>query len=153
MKTPRGMEAPGNHAMSESVAEMVRETFEEIWNRRNLDLVEERFTADYVGHSIVEIRGREGVRDFTEMLLGAFPDQIYTVEDVVTEGDKVVLRWNVRATHRGPFQGLPPTGREVAISGIGIYRVEGDRIAEGWTAADMLGLMQQLGVIPPSDRE
>jgi steroid delta-isomerase-like uncharacterized protein len=138
--------------MSEQNKQMVRRTFEANWNRGDFAVIDERFSADYVGHSATEIHGPEGGKQFTAMMRSAFPDFHYTVEEEIGEGDRVVHRWTVRATHEGEFQGLPPTGKQVTITGISIYRVADGKLVEGWTNADMLGLMQQLGAVPAPER-
>ena len=78
----------------------------------------------------------------------AFADLRPVEEDYVAGGDKVVYRWRVRATHRGAFAGVPPTGREVEFSGIEIVRLAGGRIVEHWDEIDALGLLRQLGAGP-----
>ena len=80
----------------------------------------------------------------------AFSDQHYTVEDQVAEGDKVATRTSWQATHSaGDFQGVPPTGKRVAASGISIERIQDGKIVERWASYDQIGMMQQLGLIPP----
>jgi predicted ester cyclase len=79
----------------------------------------------------------------------AFPDLHYTVEDLIADGDKVVVRGTLRGTHQGDFMGIPPTGKQVSLTGITIDRIKDGKFVEGWANADMLGLLQQLGVIPP----
>jgi predicted ester cyclase len=71
-----------------------------------------------------------------------------TVEDIIAEGDRVVVRWRNRGTHVGEFLGIPPTGKAFSIEGINIYRVENGMLAEGWNVADVFGQLLQLGVIP-----
>ena len=66
----------------------------------------------------------------------------------LAEGDKVVQRWTFRGIHRGAFQGIPSTGRQVTLTGISIWRVDGGKIVESWHELDTLGLMRQLGAIP-----
>lgn len=134
--------------MSEQNKKLVHQTFEAVWNRGEYGVIDERLAADYVGHSATEIHGPEGGKQFAAMMRSAFPDFEYTVEDEIAEGDKVVNRWVVQATHQGEFQGVPPTGKEVTITGISIYRIANGKIVEGWTNADMLSLMQQLGAVP-----
>jgi steroid delta-isomerase-like uncharacterized protein len=80
--------------------------------------------------------------------LTAFPDFSCTVEDIIAEGQKVVVRFIVRGTHLGMFRSLPATGKKIEIGGIGIYRCADGKIAEGWSYLDTLGMMQQLGMIP-----
>jgi predicted ester cyclase len=77
-----------------------------------------------------------------------FPDLEKTVDDLVGEGDKVVARWTTWGTHTGSFQGIPPTGRRVSLTGITIFRLEEGRIVEEWSESDTLGLLQQIGAIP-----
>lgn len=77
-----------------------------------------------------------------------FPDFRYTVEDEIAEGNWVVHRWTVRGTHEGAFQVVSPTGKQVKITGISIYRIASGKLVEGWTNADMLDLMQQLDALP-----
>lgn len=138
--------------MSEQNKKIVRRTFKEIWNHGNLAVVDERFSADYVGHSTPEIHGPEGGKQFAAMMRSAFPDFHYTVEDEIAEGDRVVHRWTARGTHEGEFQGMPPTGKQVTITGISVYRVANGKLVEGWTDADMLGLLQQLGTVPRPEK-
>jgi steroid delta-isomerase-like uncharacterized protein len=95
-----------------------------------------------------ELRGREAWAQLERQFHTAFPDLETTVEFVIAEGDKVAVRWRARGTHTAAFQGVPPSGRDVAISGCAVYRVVNERIVEGWAHPDMLGLMQQLGALP-----
>jgi steroid delta-isomerase-like uncharacterized protein len=91
---------------------------------------------------------RESTKQFFAMFHAAFPDSSRIIEDQIAEGELVATRVTLRGTHRGEFQGIPPTGKRVAFTGIGIHRIVGGRIAEHWPQPDLLGLMQQLGVIP-----
>ena len=79
----------------------------------------------------------------------ALGDFRVTVENIVAEGDKVALHLTWGGTHKGEFAGIAPTGKQATMTVINIYRVEGGKIAEQWAVADMLGLMQQLGAVPP----
>jgi steroid delta-isomerase-like uncharacterized protein len=78
----------------------------------------------------------------------AFPDLKRPVDDLVAEADRVVARWRSVGTHEGDFQGIPPTGKHIETSGITIFRVADGKIVEEWSESDMLGMLQQLGVIP-----
>ncbi len=82
------------------------------------------------------------------MYRNAFPDMQFTIEDVIAEGDEVVVRWTFRGTHQGELMGTPPINNQVTVTGMSIERVSGDKIVETWDNYDALGLMQQLGVIP-----
>ena len=79
----------------------------------------------------------------------AFPNYELIAEDLIAEGDKVVVRSTFRGTHKGDLMGIAPTGKQVTMPLILIYRLADDKIVEHWMQADALGMMQQLGVIPP----
>jgi steroid delta-isomerase-like uncharacterized protein len=78
----------------------------------------------------------------------AFPDAHQVNDELIAEGDQVVERYTVHGTHRGEFMGIPPTGKQVRVTGIGIDRIKDGKIVETWLSMDLLSLMQQLGVIP-----
>jgi steroid delta-isomerase-like uncharacterized protein len=130
---------------------VVRRFLEEIFSGGNLELVDELFAPHYVLHDPAvpgEVRGPEGVKQYVGMYRGAYPDTRFTVEDQIAEGDEVVTRWTGRGAHQGELMGIPPTGREVTITGITIDSISDGRIAEEWNHFDQLGLLQQLGVVP-----
>ena len=102
----------------------------------------------YVGSS-EPIRGFEAYEQFTAAFRTAFPDIQITIDDLIGEGDKVVARWTMRGTHQGNFQGIPPTGKQVMVQGLNISRLEGGKVVEDRAEMDALGMMQQLGVVPP----
>lgn len=125
---------------------LLRRLFEEVWNQGNLAAVDELLAADYVLHDPAQlIRGPEGFKAY----VSAFPDLHATIEDQIAEEDKVAMRFTVRATHKGAFQGLPPTGKQVILTGIDIQRIADGKVAENWVNLDALGLLQQLGVVLP----
>jgi len=76
------------------------------------------------------------------MYLAAFPDLHFTFEDLIAEGDKVVVRWTSRGTQQGELMGIPPTGKQFSATGIEIYRLEGGKIVEHWLESDNLGMLQ-----------
>ncbi|WP_327350681.1 ester cyclase [Streptomyces sp. NBC_01304] len=92
--------------------------------------------------------GREVWRLGTQTMLDAFPDLKITVQDMFGVDDKVVVRVHFRGTHRGDFQGIAATGREVSYRSIEIYRIEGDKIAEEWVAPDLISLFGQISPAP-----
>jgi steroid delta-isomerase-like uncharacterized protein len=137
--------------MSEANKAIARRLIEEAWNRGSLAAVEELVDAGYVGNFAIQpepLRGPEAYKGFAAGLRAAFPDLEFTVEDLIAEGDKVVVRWTNRGTHRGALMGLPPTGRRVEGTGMWIHRIAGGKIVEEWGQSDVLGLLQQLGAIP-----
>jgi predicted ester cyclase len=124
--------------------------FESLINAQDLDAALSLFSPDYVDHtpSVGLPPGIEGVRAFHTMQFAAFPDRRTTSLDMIAEGDKVVHRLSGEFTHQGMFLGIPPTGRHVTWSCIDIWRIADGKIVEHWVEADMMGLMQQLGLIP-----
>ncbi len=92
--------------------------------------------------------GAHGVRQQFDGFRAAFPDFHATILDQIAEGDKVVTRKVFTGTHRGPFQGVEPTGREVEIHVIDIVRVADSKIVEHWNCVDRLGVLAQLGAVP-----
>lgn len=135
--------------MSEQNKKLVRRLIEEVWNRGNFAVADELVASDYVGHTQPdETYGPEGYKQFFATLREAFPDLQFTVEDQIAEGDRVVTRWTARGTHQGEFQGIPPTGKQASVTGITVKRLANGKLVEGWTNADMLGLLQQLEAVP-----
>lgn len=127
---------------------IARRNFERL-DQRDVDGVLEDFAPGIRIHGFApQALGPEEYRHGIGAFLDAFPDSRFTVEDVVAEGEHVAVRHTFRGTHRGEFEGVPATGRRVAVSGIELLRFEGGKIAEAWLNADFLGLMQQLGAIP-----
>ena len=102
------------------------------------------------------IRGLDTVKQFTSAVHSAFSDFGLTVEDMVAEGDKVAARWTMRGTHTAPLalpgMSLPPTGKQIAVSGISICRVAGGKLVEERVEGDWMGMMQQLGAIPAPEQ-
>ena len=134
--------------MSEQNKAQVRRVIEEVYNRGDLAAVDELAVSDLVIHAASgDIRGREGAKAYVAALRAGFPDLHLTVEDQIAEGDMVVTRWTARGTHRGEFQGLPPTGKAVRVAGTDIDRIVEGRTVECWAHVDELGLMQQLGAV------
>lgn len=135
--------------MSDQNKALMRRGIEEVWSQGKFDILDELVASDFVGHMApVDNHGPEGVKQYFSTLRAAFPDLHFTIEDQIAEGDRVATRWTARATHKGEFQGVPPTGRQGVVTGITISRVADGKVVEGWTNLDELGLLQQLGVIP-----
>ena len=84
------------------------------------------------------------------LLRQAFPDARLTIEDILTDGDKLADRYTISGTHAQPFLGIPATGRKIHLAGISIGRIAGGKIAERWAVTDQLGLLRQLGALPAS---
>jgi steroid delta-isomerase-like uncharacterized protein len=123
----------------------------EAYNNRDMQAEADVLDPGYVAHVPAApgpLEGLEAWRKFTAPFVEAFPDLRLTVENILSEGDKVAARVAFHGTHRGEFQGIAPTGKEVAFSSIEVNRVVGGKVEEHWVELDLLGLMQQLGAIP-----
>ncbi|WP_435344743.1 ester cyclase [Haloarchaeobius sp. HRN-SO-5] len=130
---------------------IVRQYPEEVATKRNLDLIDELETEDFVEHGPFgqETHGPEADREWMQEFLAAFPDFEATVEDIVAEGDTVAMRVTLRGTHEGTFMDIEPTGQSFEIQNMVFTRLRDGKIAERWVQPDTLGLLQQLGVIEP----
>jgi steroid delta-isomerase-like uncharacterized protein len=143
--------------MSEENKAIARRVLEEVFSAQgNLDVADELFAPNYVGHDPVspeDIRGPEGVKELASMYRNAFPDVQQSVEDQVAEGDKVVTRWIASGTHQGELMGIAPSGNRATVTGISIERIVDGKIVESWDKYDALGMMQQIGAIPSPDQQ
>ena len=126
--------------------------FEEFWDQKNLAVADELIDAHHVNHTPGSAPGLppgpEGFKQFASVFMTAFPDLHLTIDDEIAEGDRVVTRWPSYGSHTGSLMGMPPTGKSIRITGITITRLTDGKATETWTNFDMLGLLQQIGVIP-----
>ena len=125
---------------------IVRQMVEEIFNRGNLSRLDEFVAPDFVEHE--ELPPGMDAKQMTIMLRSAFPDFKATIDDIVAEGDKVVIRQTWTGTQKGEWMGIPPTGKSVSFGVIDIIRIAGGKFVEHWGQMDSMGMMQQLGIIP-----
>src|ERR1051325_894980 len=138
--------------MADTQANMtaVRRIFEEGINKGDTAVVAELIDDRYVNHDMpAPAPGPEGFNQVIAMFKGAFPDLDITLDDVIGDGDKVCTRGHFTGTHSGEFMGVPATGKQVETGYIDVWRFEGGRAVENWVKIDMLGVMIQLGVVPP----
>jgi len=144
---------PGTPEENKAIA--LRAT-EELWNQHNVDLVDEFFAADFIGHNPVlsgvypEV-GTESMKQAITDHFTALPDFHVTVHETLAEGDKLVHHWTVTGTHKGELMGIPPSGNQVTFTGFTINRFADGKIVEQWWAYDALGMMQQLTAPPEKD--
>jgi len=133
---------------------LIRRSLEEIWNKGNLDAVDKFYAVDGIDHNAPpgSPPGFDFMKQFHSIILPAVPDIRVTVDDFIAEGDKVVCRFTASGTQQGEFMGIPPTGKQFTIMEIRIYRINGGKIVECWGLFDEMGMMRQLGVIPPMDK-
>lgn len=127
-----------------------RQLYEEVINKPDYGLLDSILSPDIVWHDPLlpggEVRGIENFRQVLKEFRMAFPDLHITVEDQIIEGDKVVTRFTIHATHRGRLMGIGPTGKRITVTGISIIRFRDGKGVEEWIEEDNLGLMRQLGI-------
>ena len=142
---------------------IARRLFEEAFNNGNLGVVDEIFAPDVTGQASdgMPIRGSQRRKATIMEDRTIFPDLHFTVEEQVAEGDTVLTRWVARGTHQGQasqphgmgrvdlLRGMPPTQKQVSFAGMDIHRIQEGKIVETWRCWDRLGLLQQLGAVPP----
>jgi steroid delta-isomerase-like uncharacterized protein len=126
--------------------------FEEVYNKRNFDVIEGIFSDDFDINDPNQdgMKGPESVKQFALRMHVAFPDIRFTVDELIAEGDKVVVHVTFRGTHLGEYMGISPTGNQVTVKGVELACFAGGRIVEqGWHYYQELHLLQQLGVLSP----
>jgi predicted ester cyclase len=125
---------------------IARRYYEEVWDKGNLAEVDELVAPNIVLNEWAP--GLEGLKKVITSTRSSFPDLHYTLEDIITAGDKVVIRFTFHGTHKGEYRGISPTDKQVMYTGIGIWRISGGKLVEHWSNVDLLGLLQQLGAVP-----
>jgi steroid delta-isomerase-like uncharacterized protein len=142
--------------MSEHNKTIVRRFLSEVLQKKDLEAADELLAPDFVFNAPFlpePIRGRDAWKEMMSQFFTAFPDYGERLEEIIGEGDKVAGRVVFSGTQNGPILGIPPTGRRVEIEALNIMRVSGGRIVEQWGQPDMLGMMQQLGLVPAPAQE
>ena len=131
---------------------IVLRLIEEGLNKRNVALIEEVYSADYVGHD-PERPAPRTIADLKQVMTGVlgnvFADHHYSIERLVAEADLVAWHWTFTAMHQGEIMGIPATGKQISFGGINIFRLENGKVVEDWVYRDTLGMMRQLGALPP----
>lgn len=129
--------------------ETVRILYERILNTGKLELLHTIFSEEYNGLSgPLGLKGVAGFAATINVLIGAFPDIKWTIEDLFAEGNKVAVKATWRGTNLGEYRGLPPTQKEFINSGIGIFQFNEGKIINAWLETDRLGFLQQSGIVP-----
>jgi steroid delta-isomerase-like uncharacterized protein len=137
--------------MSDQNKNVVRRLIDELWNKGNLLVADELIAPTYVHHddSTPDLgKGPESEKKRVNLYRTAFHDFRLSIEDLLAEGETVVARWSCRGVHKGELNGIAPTGKQFAITGVTICRFDHGKIIEGFVSWDALGLMRQLGVVP-----
>jgi steroid delta-isomerase-like uncharacterized protein len=125
--------------------EFVRKFYKEVFVDWNMALIDEVVSPQFRSHDWPEGQtGPQAFRNFYSAIRSAVPDGIYEVDDLIAEGDKVVVRWRLVGTHKGTFGGIPPSGQTITLKGIAIYRLEAGKLMERWVVSDLHGLLQEI---------
>ncbi len=134
--------------------DIVRRFSVEVWNKGNMDMLGDVLAANYVYHDpdAPDIHTLDDYRQFISNIRTHFPDARYAIEDIIAEGDRVMVRYTFSGTHReGHVYGVPPSGKKVEHAGVAIYRFEAWKVLEVWDIWDAAGVMRRLGAIPTTD--
>jgi steroid delta-isomerase-like uncharacterized protein len=134
---------------------LVRRFVEEVQSQHKLTALDEIMDPNMIDHygQPSSLNSVEAFKKFFSSMLIALPDFKAVIHNQVAEGDKVVTHKTFHGTHKGEFMGIPPTGKKVAIEVIDIFRIAGGKFAEHWAVADMMSVMQQLGVLPSPSQQ
>jgi predicted ester cyclase len=135
--------------MTQETEELVRRFYEDVLGAGKLAVLDDLATPDYEEHDPLPGQGAglQGLKNRVTMLREGLAPR-FTIEDVIREGDRLVVRWTNSGTHVGEFLGIPPTNRSFSVAGIDIYRVAEGKLAEHWHVVDQLTMLQQLGLLP-----
>jgi steroid delta-isomerase-like uncharacterized protein len=134
---------------SENIA-VVRKFFEVGPSKGDLAAADAILAYEFSLHTPLPTPG-PGIEAMNNVIItcrAAFHDLHVTIDDIMADGDKVTARFTARGIHKGEFMGLPPTGKAISMTGIEIFRVKEGKIAELWGEVNLMGLMQQLGILP-----
>jgi len=122
---------------------------EDFWNKANIAAFEKYYATGFINHSAGEDQNFEQTKGLAHAYFRAFPDLHITTDLLVAEEDKVTKVWTANCTHKGDFMGIKATGKRIVVKGIEVFRIADGKIVEIWANMDNLGMLQQLGVIPP----
>ncbi len=138
--------------MAEEYETFLHRWFEEVWNKRREDAIDEMFAEDGIANGLNDakgnpIRGVEGFKTLHRAFLSAYPNLQITVEDVITEGDKIAARCTVKATHEGEGLGIAPTNQPIEFTGLTIVKLKDGKIVEAWNEFDFMKMYSQVGAL------
>jgi steroid delta-isomerase-like uncharacterized protein len=134
---------------------IVRRLYEEVWNKRKLEVVSELISPSHALHDPLVSGSQIGPELYKRRvveLTTTFPDLRFTIEDMITEKEKFVVSWIISGTHKGEFMDIPATGRKVSVEGITIHHITNGKILDSCARWDALGLLRQLGHAPLLER-
>jgi steroid delta-isomerase-like uncharacterized protein len=138
--------------MSEANIALFKRWFEEVWNQRRTATITELFAPNGISHGVAEdgsdLVGPGAFLPFYERFLNAFPDMKLKIEDVIAQGDKVLVRWSATMRHTGDGLGFAATNKPVALGGMSLARIANGQLVEAWDQWDKLAMLQQIGAVP-----
>jgi steroid delta-isomerase-like uncharacterized protein len=139
--------------VSQEMEKLLRRYVEEVWHQRNPDAVDDFLAPEYGRHvgAATQPLSREDQKALLRTFQAAFPDAHITIENVLVDGNMIALRSTFRGTHRDVFRGIPPTGRNVTVRLLDLFRVQNGHIAEQWGGPDLLDMLLQLGATVSTD--
>ncbi|MBI1879196.1 MAG: ester cyclase [Chloroflexi bacterium] len=139
--------------MPEKNKAIVRRFYDEVFaaGKMNITAIDQHLTDDFVGHDLpAGLNGRAGYKKFVGMFAASFSDTTQIeAHEIISNGDKIVVRWSSTGRHTGEFMGIPATGQRIRLKGIDIFRLAEGKIAGLWQEMDLLGVIQQISVPPP----
>ena len=139
------------NAIANANKKVIQRLYKEILVDWNMSLADELVANQFTSHDWPEgtPSGPDAFRNYySNVIRSVLPDARYEVDDMIAEGDKVVVRWRLVGTHKGNFLDISPTGKRVTLKGIAIYRLEDNKVAERWVVTDLHRLLQELKESP-----
>jgi steroid delta-isomerase-like uncharacterized protein len=140
--------------MSEKNVALVQRFYEEVFTagKMNITAIDQYLADNFVGHDLPSgLNGREGYKKFVGMFAASFSDTTQIeAHEMISNGDKIVVRWSSTGSHTGEFMGIPATRQRIRVKGIDIFRLAEGKIVDLWQEMDLLGILQQVSILPPS---
>jgi steroid delta-isomerase-like uncharacterized protein len=129
---------------------IIHRLYDEVWNERKIEVIKELISPSHALHGPSFSGSSIGPEEYKRnvlVFLAGYPDLHWTIEDIIAEKDKVVACWTISGTHRGDYMGIPATNKTVSVDGITIHHIADGKIMDSYSNWDVLGMMQQLGVV------
>jgi steroid delta-isomerase-like uncharacterized protein len=150
--------APETPAINDEIAAankgLLRRFYREVYIDWNMTLADEVVSPEFTSHDWLDgATGPRAFREYYAAMRSAVPDARYDVDDMIAEGDRVVVRWRMLGTHLGAFKGIAPTGRAITLKGIAIYRVDDGKLMERWVVSDLHGALEEVRGSSPQPSE
>ncbi len=133
----------------ENNKEFIRRMTNDFWNKCDIDAYGDFFSEDLIVHLESGDKSGDEYKTMCQAFMTGFPDMYVSIDNLVAEANQVTKVWTTNCTHKEEFMGIPPTGKNVSVKGMEVFRIKDGKIVEMWWVMDNLGMMQQLGVIPP----